>query len=105
MSADQSRCTGIQLLGHVVGMMSLGPFRQRQIYSALHIQHVLDVIPKDDVKPKPIKLLKTWVDPLPSSPDQSNRISQLLNQVDSPMGSTSTMERRWPNVIQCCCLG
>ncbi len=36
------------------------------VYSAVHIQHVSNLIPADDVKPKSLKSLQDWVDPIPS---------------------------------------
>ncbi len=36
------------------------------VYSAVHIQHVATLIPADDVKPKSLKSLHDWVDPIPN---------------------------------------
>ncbi len=36
------------------------------VYSAVHIQHVANLIPVDDVKPKPLKSLQNWVDTMPN---------------------------------------
>lgn len=68
--------------GHVVGMISLGPMRQREIYSVLHIQHVIDMIPRDDLKPKSLRTLKTLNDSLPSQ-DLLTRRSNAFDNLEN----------------------
>ncbi len=36
------------------------------VYSAVHIQHIANLIPSDNVKPKSLKSLRTWVDAIPN---------------------------------------
>ncbi len=67
-------------------MMSMGPDRRQEFFSAIHIQHVLDVIPKDDIKPKPLRQLRTWLDPLPPSGKKTTGSIDALRYIDSSLG-------------------
>ena len=60
--------------GKVVGMLSaaLDPGSKvisdpdAIVYSAVHIQHIANLIPSDNVRPKSLKSLQTWVDAIPN---------------------------------------
>jgi tetratricopeptide (TPR) repeat protein len=52
--------------GKVVGMLSAALEPGMIVYSAIHIEHVVSLIPADEVKPKSIKLLPNWEDSVPN---------------------------------------
>lgn len=52
--------------GKVVGMLSAALEPTSIVYSAIHIEHVVNLIPADEVKPKSLKLLSNWADSVPN---------------------------------------
>lgn len=65
---DQARersCAGGPLfdeLGKVVGMMSLAPAPEDAIQAAVHVRHVVELLPTEEAKPQALSGLSNWKD-------------------------------------------
>lgn len=85
--------------GKVVGMLSAaldpGPKVITDpaaiVYSAVHIQHVSNLIPVDDVKPKPLKSLQTWEDAIPNI-DANRPVRGPIAEEEHSLGGTLRRE-------------
>ncbi|MFY7878383.1 MAG: trypsin-like peptidase domain-containing protein, partial [Pirellula sp.] len=98
--------------GHVIGMLSTslgnGPKSvsdpTSQLFSAVHVKHVIDLIPKLEAKPRPLKSLENWDDQLPnfqnaeSAPEQTaevkSSLSGTLGRGDSIASRYADLQRR-----------
>ena len=52
--------------GKVVGMLSAALEPASIVYSAIHIEHIVSLIPADEAKPKSLKILSNWEDSVPN---------------------------------------
>ena len=52
--------------GKVVGMLSAALEPASIVYSAIHIEHIVSLIPADEAKPKSLKILSNWEDSIPN---------------------------------------
>lgn len=51
--------------GDVVAMVSGSLDKKLEIIAAVHVQHIVDLLPEDPVKLKPLSELRNWIDPIP----------------------------------------
>jgi Flp pilus assembly protein TadD len=66
----QRNCIGgpvFDAAGDVVGLISGALDARPEVAAAVHIKHVVELIPADAVKVRPLTDLRTWVDPIPST--------------------------------------
>jgi tetratricopeptide (TPR) repeat protein/S1-C subfamily serine protease len=89
--------------GKVVGMLSAALEPASIVYSAVHIEHVVSLIPADEVKPKSIKLLSNWEDSIPSidyviqlkpTAEEANSLGGVLQRMLSLPDRLIDLERR-----------
>jgi tetratricopeptide (TPR) repeat protein len=89
--------------GKVVGMLSAALEPASIVYSAIHIEHIVSLIPADEAKPKSLKILSNWEDSIPnnhqaiqlkSTAEEANSLGGVLQRNLSLSDRLIDLERR-----------
>ena len=95
--------------GHVIGMLSTalstGPKSVSDstslVFSAVHVKHIIDLIPKLERKPRTLKSLENWEDELPNfqTPEPVQELTaELQNSLSGTLGRSNSIASRYADL-------
>jgi len=95
--------------GHVIGMLSTalstGPKSVSDstslVFSAVHVKHIIDLIPKLEGKPRTLKSLENWEDDLPNfqtTEPVQELTAELKNSLSGTLGRSDSIASRYADL-------